>query len=77
MTRTIRARFVDGVLKPMEPVSLPPGCEVAITITTPEEPSDQWEQAIGGWAGLIDADAFLAEVYQARDSVRSARGDSR
>ena len=60
----------------MEPVQLPPGCEVAVTISTPDEAADRWEEAVGGWAGLVDTAALLQQVYRARESARSTPGDT-
>jgi len=65
---TIKARFLGGILRPMEPLSLREGDEVTLTIATPGAAADPaWlEHTAGGWAGLIDAEALKRAVYESR-----------
>jgi len=53
MGSTIRARFSDGTLKPLEALELKEGDEVTITIVSSSSSSragaDWLEQTAGGW----------------------------
>ena len=68
MSGTVRARFKAGVLELLEKVNLEEGREVSVTII--ETPSakdvDGLRLSAGGWKGLIDADAFIEQVYEDR-----------
>ena len=71
MVRTIRAKFSRGVFEPLEPAAaemMREGQEVLITIST--EPAaiagDPIRDTVGGWKGLIDADALKRNIYADR-----------
>lgn len=71
MVRTIRARFSEGVFKPLEPAVadvVTEGEEVMITISTsPAAPAgDPLRDTAGGWKGLIDAEALKRAIYADR-----------
>lgn len=68
MGATIRARFSDGALKPLDAVQLKEGDEVTITIisSTAKSKSDWLERTAGGWAGLVDADELKREIADSR-----------
>lgn len=74
-TRTVRAiRRDDGYFESLEPVSLPTGTVVEFTVT---EPSPRGEgsglrASAGGWADLLDCEAFEREVYERRHRTRPA-----
>ena len=36
-TRSVRARFADGKLEPLEPLELEEGCEVTVSVEEPPE----------------------------------------
>lgn len=70
MGSTIRARFSDGTLKPLEAVELKEGEEVTITIVSSSSSSraggDWLERTAGGWADLVDAEELKREIYDSR-----------
>ena len=68
MSTTIKARFSDGILKPLEPLALREGEEVTLTIAAaPPGASSGWlERTAGGWAGLIDAENLKRGIYESR-----------
>src|SRR5260370_37222087 len=68
MGSTIRARFSQGTLKPLEAVELREGDEVTITIVSsrPESAGDWLDRTAGGWAGVVDADELKREIYDSR-----------
>lgn len=72
MTTTIRARFADGKIEPLEPVNLQDGDELVVTIVARRPPRtvDEVRAALrasaGAWRGLIDTDALLRDIYESR-----------
>jgi predicted DNA-binding antitoxin AbrB/MazE fold protein len=68
MGSTIRARFSDGALKPLEALELKEGEEVTITIVSSSSRAgtDWLERTAGGWAGLVDAEELKREIYDSR-----------
>lgn len=56
MIRKIRARFSNGVIKPLENVEFPEGSELTLTITeNPTKAEDEaFLRAAESWRGLID-----------------------
>jgi predicted DNA-binding antitoxin AbrB/MazE fold protein len=68
MGSTIRARFSDGALKPLEALELKEGEEVTITIVSSSSRAgtDWLERTAGGWAGLVDAEELKREIYNSR-----------
>lgn len=68
MSTTIKARFSEGVLKPLGEVELKEGEEVSVTITPLPRPSgDDWlEKTAGSWVGLIDSERLKREIYESR-----------
>jgi predicted DNA-binding antitoxin AbrB/MazE fold protein len=67
-TTTIRARFANGVLQPLEDVRLHEGEEVVLRIEPLSGPtSTDWiEETAGGWKGLVDADELKRRIKQSR-----------
>ena len=67
---TIRARFANGVLEPLETLNLHEGKEVTITIL--DVPSardvDAFRRSAGGWKGTIDAEEFIKHIYADRSA---------
>jgi predicted DNA-binding antitoxin AbrB/MazE fold protein len=57
MTFTVDATWQRGVLKPKEPVDLPEGAEVRISITLAGEETDRLADVIGIGDGPAAADA--------------------
>jgi len=64
MTTTIKATYVNGVLKPTEPLALAEGTEVELTMTTPTENDDPLAGLIGVFSsgrtdGAANHDKYL------------------
>lgn len=68
MSATIKARYSNGVLKPLERVNLREGEEVSLTIAAlPSNAKPGWlERTAGGWSGLVDAEQLKREIYRSR-----------
>jgi predicted DNA-binding antitoxin AbrB/MazE fold protein len=66
MTTTIRARFRDGVLEPLESVDLSEGEEVTVTIATKPADIEAFRRAAGSWRGRVDADVLIRDIYADR-----------
>jgi len=66
--RPIRARFSGGVLEPLEPLALEEGQEVFVRITVSKgKASPDWlERSAGSWAGLVDAEKLICDIYESR-----------
>ena len=75
--RQIRARFSEGVLRPLEGLNLREGAEVLITVAVrPEMPKEERRArsraAVGAWKGRIDGEKLKQTLYEAR--VSGSRG---
>jgi predicted DNA-binding antitoxin AbrB/MazE fold protein len=70
MVRTIKARYSNGVIKPLEKLELKEGEELTITISGgPEEvksEEDPLDSTFGGWVGLIDSEELKKNIYADR-----------
>ena len=71
MLRTIKAKFTDGVLVPLESLNLTEGDEVLVTIQPKQAQAheDLTETSIaagGGWAGSIDGEELKRRIYTSR-----------
>lgn len=71
MPKTIKAKFTDGVLVPLETLDLNEGDEVLVTLDAKavvpfEELTERSKAAAGGWAGPIDAEKLLRDIYTSR-----------
>ncbi len=68
MTRTIRARVTHGMLAPVEPLDIPDGSEVEVTVATESKPNgaEDFRRAAGSWKGTIDAEALIRNIYADR-----------
>lgn len=69
LSKTVRARYKgDRLFETLEPVELEVGTEISLTILDlpiSTEP-DAFEKAAGGWAGIVDVDAFLKDRARAK-----------
>lgn len=71
MPKTIKARYRNGLIEPLEKIDLAEGAEITITVSElPDVSKDGLNRSFGGWKGLIDAEEFLKNVYASR-STRS------
>ena len=68
MRRTIRARIKGGVLEPLEPIDVPEGTEMTVTLFDLPSPEDldAFRRSAGSWKGTIDADALIRNIYADR-----------
>jgi len=70
MEKTIKARFLNGVIKPLEELNVEEGKELLITISeVPSEISktlDALRKSFGGWKGLVDAEELKRNIYSDR-----------
>ena len=71
MPKTVKAKFTGGVLVPLETLDLNEGDEVLVTLDTKtvvpfEELTERSKAAAGGWAGSIDAEKLLRDIYTSR-----------
>lgn len=71
MLKTIRAKFVDGALVPLETLDLNEGDEVLVTLDTKtavsaEELTERSKAAAGGWIGGIDGEELKRRIYTSR-----------
>ena len=69
MGKTIRAKFANGVIEPLEELGLTEGEEITVTITeTPKRSrkNDGLTKSAGGWKGTIDADKLIKDIYADR-----------
>jgi predicted DNA-binding antitoxin AbrB/MazE fold protein len=70
MVTTIKARFSNGVLKPLESLSLKEGEEVTLTIvvSAPTTGVEAIRRTSGGWVGLVDAGKLKREFHDSRSA---------
>ena len=74
MIRTIRARVRGGMLTPLEPLNLPDGSEVDVTVETELSKAAGAEvirATSGAWADLLDCEEFERPVYTRRHHHRA------
>lgn len=69
MWKTIRSRFVNSVIEPLEEVELQEGEEFTLTVVRlPEavEGKDAFRDSGGGWKGLVDCEELKRNIYANR-----------
>lgn len=68
ITRTIRARVRGGMLAPVEPLDLPEGSEVEVSVATTPSDADvaAFRAAAGAWKETVDAEALIRDIYDDR-----------
>ena len=74
MLKTIKARYRNGVIEPLEEIDIAEDVEITVTIDVPASISEdeRWKKflsAAGGWKDIVD-EGFLDEIYRQR-SVRN------
>jgi len=75
---TVRARFANGVLEPLEALGLDEGQEVTVSIddrTSPKRPRRGMRAAAGAWKGTHDPERLKREIYAARLMTSRPRPD--
>lgn len=69
MITNVRARFSDGVLRPLEPLNLEEGADVMVSIedvAPPERTIEALRASAGGWVGLHNPEELKRMIYEAR-----------
>lgn len=68
MGKTVRARFVNGWLEPIERLDLTEGAEVTVTILEfpGRKDRDVSCRAAGAWKGTIAAEDLIRNIYADR-----------
>ena len=69
MSRTIRAKFRNGVIEPLEDVELEEGEEFTLTIVKfpgTDGKIDVFRASRGGWKNLIDCEKLKSDIYEDR-----------
>ncbi len=67
--RTVRARFANGVLKPLEGLDRDEGQEITVSIddgTSHRRRGRGMRAAAGAWKGAHDPERLKREIYAAR-----------
>lgn len=75
---TVRARFANGVLEPLEALDLDEGQEVTVSIddrTSRKRPRRGMRAAAGAWKGTHDPERLKREIYAARLLTTRPRPD--
>ena len=71
MLKTIKARYRNGVIEPLEEINLADGAEITITLRDISPPLSEEERlkrflsSAGGWKDIVD-EKFLDEIYRQR-----------
>ena len=68
MSKTIRAKFSKGVIKPLEKVDIKEGTEITVTIIEiPKKgEGDPLDATFGGWADTINCEELKKNIYADR-----------
>jgi predicted DNA-binding antitoxin AbrB/MazE fold protein len=69
MAEAIRARYHEGKIEPLEPLELPEGSELLVTVTPAADghsTGDATASTAGAWRELLDCRAFEEDVYATR-----------
>jgi len=69
VSKTIKARFRNGVIEPLEKVELKEGEEFTMTIVKLPEIKDErdaFKESRGGWKELIDCEELKRNIYKDR-----------
>jgi len=66
MERTIRAKFKNGIIVPLEKLELEEGKEFLITVRELSISEDRFEKAMGSWKGTIDCEQLIKDIYESR-----------
>ena len=70
MEKTIRARFSNGVIEPLEDLTIKEGKELISAVSEAPAGSEKTLEALrksfGGWKGLIDAEELKRNIYNDR-----------
>ena len=76
MTKTVRARYHQGKLEPLEPLEIEEGAEVTVAVTSPEPSAagtDPIAATAGAWKDLLDCEQLEKDIYESKYLPRSFR----
>jgi predicted DNA-binding antitoxin AbrB/MazE fold protein len=71
LLKTIKARYRNGVIEPLEKIDLADGVEITVTLEdisphlSEEERRKRFLSSAGGWKDIVD-EKFLDEIYRQR-----------
>ena len=70
MARTIKARYRNGQIEPLETLPLEEGKEITVTVmelpAAPARQAGRVGQTAGAWKGLVDAEALKQRIRENR-----------
>jgi predicted DNA-binding antitoxin AbrB/MazE fold protein len=69
MVKTIKAKYSNGLIEPLEPLEVEEGKEILITLSYPlpqDSTEDPTMATFGGWKDLLDCEQFEKDVYESR-----------
>lgn len=69
MSKTIKAKFRNGVIEPLEDVEFKEGEELTLTIVSLpgiEHEEDAFKESRGGWKELMDCEELKRNIYRNR-----------
>lgn len=71
LAKTIKAKYKNGVLEPLEKLDLEEEEIVTVTIFEKKNEEDKRREealraSFGGWKGLIDAEELIKNIYESR-----------
>ncbi len=66
MEKTIRAKFRNGMIEPLEKLEIEEGKEFLVTVRDPLSLEDRFEKAMGSWEGRIDCEQLIKDIYESR-----------
>ena len=69
VSKTIKARFRNGIIEPLEKVELREEEEFTLTIVrfpAVSKERDAFKESRGGWKGLIDCEELKRNIYEDR-----------
>lgn len=72
MLKTIKARYRNGLIEPLEKIDLTDGAEITVTLEeispslSDEERRERFLSSAGSWKGIVDEE-FLDEIYRQRN----------
>ena len=75
MTIRVRARYAEGVLRPLEPLDLKEGCVVTVSVSDDEQAAADEQALLVGWLKDIDWQHRTARLLDARGGHVSLRFD--
>lgn len=65
MPQTIKARYANGRIEPLDPLVLEEGSELIVTILLTDR-EDPTSATAGGWQTLLDCQTFEKDLYAGR-----------